>query len=357
MEGSPGGRHSRQRTRATRARNRPRRWTARARLGRRLAATIGVTTALSLLIPAAAAGAAVDAHGSAPVGLRTLLARAAKLSAEIDNLSQSVDALRIQLSQARQQVSLSRLTIRRDQRLLTTDQYALGMIAAAGYMSGGINPSLQLLQSSNPQAMLNRASILSQLQNENGTKLSLVAAARAAAIRARLVALQQERRAARLSAAMRVKVARIQAKENLLNSAAFARAMTIYQQTGAYPAVQVAGNSVGVQALRYALTRVGDPYVWGAAGPNAFDCSGLVVWAYAQIGISLPHYTGYLWNSGVHISRSQLEPGDLVFFFPDIGHVGIYVGGGMMVDAPTYGQPVQVQPVFWSAYVGAVRIA
>jgi cell wall-associated NlpC family hydrolase len=357
VEGSPGGRHSRQRTRATRARNRPGRWTARARLGRRLTATIGVTTAIGLLIPAATAGAAVSAPASTPASLKTLLARAAKLSAEIDNLSQSVDALRIQLSQARQQVSLARLTIRRDQRLLATDQSALGLIAAAGYMSGGINPSLQLLQSSNPQAMLNRASILTQLQHENGTKLSLVAAARAAATRARLLALQQEQRATRLSAAMRIKVARIQTKENLLNSAAFAQAMAIYQQTGRYPQIQVTGNSVGVQALRYALTRVGDPYVWGAAGPNAFDCSGLVVWAYAQIGISLPHYTGYLWNSGVHISRSQLEPGDLVFFFADIGHVGIYVGGGMMVDAPTFGQPVQVQPVFWNAYVGAVRIA
>jgi peptidoglycan DL-endopeptidase CwlO len=133
--------------------------------------------------------------------------------------------------------------------------------------------------------------------------------------------------------------------------------MAIYQQTGKYPPITVTGDSVGVQALREALTRTGYPYVWGAAGPTAFDCSGLVMWAYAQIGISLPHFTGDQWNSGTHISRAQLEPGDLVFFFPDIGHVGIYVGGGMMVDAPTFGQPVQVQPVFWSAYVGAVRIA
>src|ERR1019366_957274 len=83
---------------------------------------------------------------------------------------------------------------------------------------------------------------------------------------------------------------------------------------------------------------------------------GLVMWAYAQVGISLEHYTGDQWDEGQHIPRSQLEPGDLVFFFPDIGHVGLYVGNGMMVDAPTFGQPVQVQPVFWSAYVGAVRI-
>jgi peptidoglycan DL-endopeptidase CwlO len=109
--------------------------------------------------------------------------------------------------------------------------------------------------------------------------------------------------------------------------------------------------------LQAAITKEGDPYVWGAAGPGAFDCSGLVVWAYAQEGIALPHYTGDLWNSGIHVARSDLEPGDLVFFFADISHVGIYVGDGLMIDAPDFGVPVHVEPVFWSAYVGAVRIA
>ena len=82
-----------------------------------------------------------------------------------------------------------------------------------------------------------------------------------------------------------------------------------------------------------------------------------MVWAFAQEGITLPHYTGYLWNSGMHVSRDNLEPGDLVFFFADLSHVGMYIGNGLMVAAPTTGQVVQVQPVFWSAYVGAVRIA
>ncbi len=245
----------------------------------------------------------------------------------------------------------------RDERLLTVDQSAIAQIAAAGFMTGGMNPALQLLQSSKPQVMLNRASILMQLQQENGHKLDLVTTARTAAERANITAAQEAHEAAGLSKAMAGKVAKIQAKENLLNSAAISQATAIYDRTGKYPDIHVAGDSVGVQALRYALTRIGYPYVWGAAGPTSFDCSGLVVWAYAQIGVSLEHYTGDLWNEGVHISRNELEPGDLVFFFPDIGHVGIYVGNGMMVDAPTFGQDVQVQEVFWSAYVGAVRIA
>jgi cell wall-associated NlpC family hydrolase len=154
------------------------------------------------------------------------------------------------------------------------------------------------------------------------------------------------------------KVKAIQSKLDILNSSAMAQAMAIFDQTGSYPdLVLPLATNVGTTALRAALSQRGKPYVWGAAGPDAYDCSGLVVWAFAQEGISLPHYTGSLWNSGMHVSRDQLEPGDLVFFFADISHVGIYLGNGLMVDAPSAGQDVQVQAVFWNAYVGAVRIA
>jgi cell wall-associated NlpC family hydrolase len=96
--------------------------------------------------------------------------------------------------------------------------------------------------------------------------------------------------------------------------------------------------------------------MWGAAGPSAFDCSGLVMWAYAKVGISLPHYTGAQWQMGIHVSRRDLQPGDLVFFYANIGHVGLYIGNGLMVDAPDFGEVVQVQPVMWAFFVGAVRI-
>jgi cell wall-associated NlpC family hydrolase len=149
----------------------------------------------------------------------------------------------------------------------------------------------------------------------------------------------------------------IDAKIDVVNSAAMKQAMAIFTETGQYPNISIpTENTVGGQALQAAISREGDPYVWGAAGPSAFDCSGLVVWAYAQEGIALPHFTGDLWNSGVHVTRADLEPGDLVFFFADISHVGIYIGNGMMIDAPDFGQTVQVQPISLDPYVGAVRI-
>jgi len=310
-------------------------------------------TLASFALPAVAASAD---PAPTPASLKALLAKAAKLSNQIASLSEQYDGLKIQLTEAKAEARIARQTAARDARQLSAGRVAVGQIAAQGYMTGSFDPALQLLQSSDPQSFINRASIMLQLQQENGDKVTGLVAAEAAAERARLTAQQQARKARLLAAQMNTKVQAIQRKENILNGAAFARAMAVFRQTGQYPNFKIPGNSVGVQALRWALTKRGDPYVWGGAGPNVFDCSGLVMWAYAQIGISLPHFTGAQWNSGVHISRSQLQPGDLVFFFADISHVGMYIGNGLMVDASTFGQPVHVQPIFWSAYVGAVRI-
>ena len=323
---------------------------------RRIATLVGAAAVCAALMPGAVANASTATSGSSTPSLDATLAKANALSQQIDSLSQQYDGLRIQLQQAQAEAALAKVDAARDERLLAQDQTYISAIAVEGYMSGGMDPAMQLLETSSPQNLLDRASIMTQLEQQNGVKVTLVAAANTAALRAQGAAAQQQRRAKSLAAAMASKVSQIQQKMDIFNSQAFQQAAAIYAQTGKYPDIHPTGDSVGVQALKWALTKVGDPYVWGAAGPSAFDCSGLVMWAYAQVGISLMHFTGDQWNEGEHISRSELEPGDLVFFYPDIGHVGLYVGNGLMVDAPTFGQPVQVQPVFWSAYVGAVRI-
>jgi cell wall-associated NlpC family hydrolase len=330
--------------------------TARRTAGRRAAALAGAAAICAAILPGGVASATSATQGSGTPTLTETLAKANALSQQIDNLSQQYDGLKIQLQQAQAEATLAKEDAVRDERLLAQDQSQISAIAVEGYMTGGMNPSMQLLETSSPQNLLNRASIMTQLEQQNGAKVSLVAAAESAAVRAEAAAAQQQRRAKSLAATMATKVSQIQQKEDFFNSQAFQQAAAIFSQTGHYPDIHPQGDSVGVQALRWALTKLGDPYVWGAAGPDSFDCSGLVMWAYAQVGISLEHFTGDQWNEGEHISRSELEPGDLVFFYPDIGHVGLYVGNGLMVDAPTFGQPVQVQPVFWSAYVGAVRI-
>ena len=101
----------------------------------------------------------------------------------------------------------------------------------------------------------------------------------------------------------------------------------------------------GMAAVQAALTRIGSPYSWGAAGPSAFDCSGLVMWAFGQAGVNLPHSSQALAQGGQAVSMDQMEPGDLITYYSDASHVGIYIGDGMMVHASTYGTPVRVAPV------------
>jgi cell wall-associated NlpC family hydrolase len=117
---------------------------------------------------------------------------------------------------------------------------------------------------------------------------------------------------------------------------------------------------VGEQAVQIAMGELGVPYVWGGASPAGFDCSGLTMWVYAQLGIHLDHYTGSQWTAGPHVSESDLAPGDLVFFEPDIGHVGIYIGNGEFIHAPHTGTVVQISSLSdsWYAaeYQGAVRV-
>ena len=108
-------------------------------------------------------------------------------------------------------------------------------------------------------------------------------------------------------------------------------------------------------AVQYALAQVGDSYVYGAAGPSAFDCSGLTMMAWAQAGVGLPHSSSAQFGSGPHVSSSALQPGDLVFYYSPISHVGIYIGNGLIVHAANPGTGVRVAGVFSMPYSGAVR--
>jgi peptidoglycan DL-endopeptidase CwlO len=111
--------------------------------------------------------------------------------------------------------------------------------------------------------------------------------------------------------------------------------------------------------VQYAMSQLGTPYVWAGSAPGGFDCSGLVMWAYAQVGVSLPHSSYAQYSVGVPVSRDQLQPGDLVFF-DGLGHVGIYIGGGQFVHAPHTGDVVKISSLdeswYASAFVGARRI-
>jgi peptidoglycan DL-endopeptidase CwlO len=312
----------------------------------------GATAALALLMPAAVGDAA-----PAPT-LSSLVAQAKQLTYQINALSEQYDGLRVQLSSAKTAATKAQKAAATDGAALKTSQSAVGRLAAASYENAGYDPTLQILTTDNPDHYLNQASIMEQLDQQNGVRVTNLQKAAAADKRANETAQQQIAHVTALETSMNAKTKQIQAEMDKINSSTMTQAMAVFDQTGQYPDIAIpGGSSVGAQALRAALTRRGDPYVWGAAGPGEFDCSGLVMWAYEQEGIHLDHYTGDQWDEGQHISRSQLEPGDMVFFYADISHVGLYLGDGLMVDAPAAGQDVMVQKIDWSIYVGAVRVS
>ena len=329
---------------------------------RRVAIVAAVLGLVSLALPDAV-GYAQSAlrtadHPAAPQpSLNQLVAQAKALQHQIDQLSEQYDGLRVQLTTAKRTAKIAQQTAARDSKALVAGRARVGQIAEASYEAGGFDPTLQLATTNDPQSFIDRASIMNHLQTVNGEVVSSLQAAETAAQRARETSQQQEARVSKLVGQIDQKRNQIQGKITQIDSAAYSQALSIASRTGTFPDIAIpGGNSLGAEALRYALSKQGDPYVWGAAGPDQFDCSGLIMWAYEQIGINLPHYTGEQYNSGEHISQDQLEPGDLVFFYPDISHVGMYVGNGMMIDAPDFGVPVHVEQVYWNVYAGAVRI-
>jgi cell wall-associated NlpC family hydrolase len=160
-----------------------------------------------------------------------------------------------------------------------------------------------------------------------------------------------ERLNAAIEAAERRAAARRAAARAAAAAAAAANIGATAEDVGAAPA----SNPRAQTAVDAALSQVGKPYQWGAAGPDSYDCSGLTMWAWGQAGISLPHNSGAQYETTARVPQSDWEPGDLLFFGSPIHHVGMYIGNGKMVEAPYSGQQVRVNSAYRSDYVGAGR--
>ena len=324
---------------------------------RKLSGAAGLAAAAAVLALAVPGGSSAAQTIAPKPNLNALVAQAKQLEFQINALSEQYDGLRIQLTQAQANEKIAQQAATRGNAALAQGQQSVAQLAAENYMNSGLDPTLQALTVGNPGQFLSQASTMTELDQSSGVKVNSLSNKVQSALRDRQTASQQVNHVKALEAQMNTKKQAIEGKIDKVNSSAMKQAMAVFTQTGKYPNFSLpTANTIGAQALQAAFTKEGDPYVWGAAGPNEFDCSGLVMWAYAQVGISLPHYTGSQWNSGVHVARADLEPGDLVFFYPDISHVGMYIGNGLMINAPNSAEPVRVEPIDWSIFVGAVRI-
>jgi peptidoglycan DL-endopeptidase CwlO len=241
---------------------------------------------------------------------------------------------------------------------------AVDQLTRSTYQGGGLDQLGALLSSPSPQSYLDKVALLDTVSQDNRAALQgyldASAAAEAAQRDADARATDAERAADDAARAV-TDAAQTKAaadRDVAVANAALARltpAEKAQLRSGGvtnFPTT-IGGDSLGIDALRAALTRQGAPYVWGATGPRTFDCSGLVQWAYRQIGIAMPRVAAAQQQVGIPVTPDQAQPGDLVFFGDPAYHVGIYVGGGQFLEAPQSGDVVKVAPL--RGNVSAIR--
>ncbi len=229
-------------------------------------------------------------------------------------------------------------------------------MAMSTFESGRLDQFNALLASGSPQEYLDQMSALEMLSADYADslkKLSVVvdttsraqAAADAAAALAQTAADEATRAEQELGVRKREAEVRIDEAERLLRQLSPQQRRDRNGPVEAGPIGPVTGSGVGVKALVLAITQIGKPYQWGAAGPNSFDCSGLMSWAFKQVGVTLPRSSSQQARVGRAVSIDELQPGDLIFSYFPVSHVGIYAGGGKMLAAPQTGDVVKYQKV------------
>ncbi|MDQ1493867.1 MAG: peptidoglycan DL-endopeptidase CwlO [Actinomycetota bacterium] len=368
----------------------------------------GVAFVITALLPA------VSSQAAQPKTVAEAQAQLDSLSDQAEVASEQYNGAKLLLSQAQQKAAAATVTAGRAHDLVVTEQAQVGVFAVQSYESGGLSEGLAIvLNTKSPAQAMDRIAMLQHLSGQQSTALAAVrsadlryqqslssaaqAKARATALAAQLAQKQAQIKAAvdksalvlaQLTAAQRAQLLAAQKAKAAADQARAAAALASFTRAQAARAASVraaalaasrrlvrpapakdapasvpvvaqslGGSSVAQRAVAAALSKLGDRYVFGASGPSTFDCSGLVQWAYGRAGVSTAHYTGAFWNSYRHVSYDELKPGDLVFFHRDHHHVGIYIGNGMMVNAPHTGDVVRIASVLGhGAYSGAVRV-
>jgi len=290
--------------------------------------------------------------GAAPKPtLSEVQAKLQKLTNQEQVLDQRYDQMKQDLSQASQRLTLVNQETARYKAKFETMRKQVARIAAQAYEDGQLTSTAALLTSDDPQSVLDQGSILMELSSANSAQMTeFINAARqlesaqqaAKNAKAAIITLQ-----ARLNGQRTVLVNTIDQQKKLLAQ------LTPVQQApigpgggngggGGTPPPVYKGptNTQAEKVVAFVYAQLGKPYVFGASGPDAYDCSGLTSAAWASVGISIPRTSEEQWAGLPHVPTSDMQPGDILVF-NGAGHVGIYVGGGMMIDAPHTGLDVE----------------
>ncbi len=277
--------------------------------------------------------------------------------------TEDYDAGRERLKATQLLIRSLRVRVTASRQKLSSMQQQADSLAAAAYRGGNVSAVSSVLSADGPQAFLDSVTTLRHLSTAQRAHLRALGVAHMALNEQILAVAHEEATQRKTEATLRAKKAAIEsdlAKWKRLAAAVDTpqRASRSYNRSGgaiSFPTLPATASGRGAIALRFAMSQMGKPYQYGAAGPGSYDCSGLTMASWRAAGISLPHSSRMQYAVTPHVSRSAMRPGDLVFFYSPISHVAIFVGGDTVIGAPTTGDVVRYQSISSMGYSGSSR--
>lgn len=316
-------------------------------------------TAIAGLALAAAVGFIPSSPAQAEPDIKDVQSRVDKLYHEAEQASERYNDAKLELAELNRDLdSLEADQARQDERLSAVQGQVQDSVIRQ-YEGQGLSAVGQVIVSDDPGAFLGQLSTMSaynDLQSEMfdsyATELKALEIRREATEQRAAEVKAAEKQLADEKATIDKNLAEA---KSLLGDLKEQEREEILSRGDVRMPSEVPASGRAAAAVQYAMAQVGKAYVYGAAGPSAFDCSGLTMMAWAQAGVALPHSSSAQYSSGPHIAASDLRPGDLVFYYSPISHVGMYIGNGMIVNALNPGAGIRVSSLYSMPYVGAVR--
>lgn len=315
--------------------------------------TAGAAVVAGLFMPA------TPAEATPGPSLSAAKKQLAELNDKIDQLGNQYNKAKENWKAAKSRVNALNSSVTAERATFEQLHTRVAQLAAAAYKSGGEAGSIpDLVSAKDPEAVLDQMTAFTQVTNNRAAELQQFLASAQRLERQKALAQQ----AAQQLSQQKEQVDKQRSQAN----AAIRKQLRLIDRLGRNidPGSSKANCSIlatgrAETVLRYACAQLGKPYVFGAAGPSSFDCSGLTMMAYKQIGINMNHYVPDQWSASSRVSRSALQPGDLVFF-NNLDHVGMYVGNGKFIQAPHTGDVVKISSLsdayYSSVFMGGGRL-
>ena len=310
---------------------------------------------------------------SAPTTSAQAMAQLRAFNEQFEKVTEQYNDARILLAKRTAQAKTASAKATAAAKTVSTFKGRIKQLVASESRSDPFGTFGAMLSSDSAADFVSQASIIDVVSSRRAAVLAEASKASAAATKAAADAKVAQAAAAKLThdlSAKRTQLAKQAAQSKAMFDRLSASERQAFLDSQAAPVERASRNETrtdppsvsappasggAATAVAAAKSKLGSPYVWAAAGPSTFDCSGLTMWAWAQAGVSLPHSSSMQYSSGPKVSVSSLQPGDLVFYGSPIHHVALYVGGGQVIHAPQTGDVVRYASVDMMPIVGAVR--